>query len=179
MANVKACVDKVLLEEDRTLSGKIVDLKDGAGWTRFGCTSVNHPELIPIGFFPTMPREHALIVAESVYEHSYATPLHISELSNDRIAFPVLSLGINSGTHESAKLLKQAVCSHDIHVAVDGVMGPATVRAANLIALDQLLGTFVQLAKGFYKDLVDANPKTNSKFYRGWTNRANGWLKAA
>jgi hypothetical protein len=56
-------------------------------------------------------------------------------------------------------------------------MGPAAVRAANIIAPELLLFTFSELARKHYKDLVVQKPK-NVQFYRGWINRVNEWQAA-
>jgi lysozyme family protein len=180
MADVKQAIDFVLRQEDATMSGKVVDLRDGAGWTRFGITSKFHPELIPAGFFDEtkVNRDEALAIAERVYGTSYATPLHIAEIKDQRVATAVLSFGINSGSKNAAILLQRAIIEAHRRVTVDGMIGPATIAAANACDAGNLLTAYTVLAKLFYHDLAADKP-SNEKFLHGWNNRADAWRLAA
>ena len=171
-------IQEVLKEEDSKLAGKVVNLKDGAGMTRFGITSKNHPELIPTGFFSTMPTALALTVAEGVYSKSYAKPLQISGIGDAALGRAVLSFGVNAGVGTSARMLQQACNSFDIHVAVDGCIGPGTLKAVNMICPSSLLATFSGLAKAHYAELAEAD-SSKAKWLRGWNSRVNGWTGAA
>src|SRR5579863_3604699 len=97
MANFGNCVEWVLRLEDRKLSGKIVKLQDGAGYTRYGVTSKNHPELPP-EFFTTMPVAEALELAKQVYWQWYWIPIKGSQLPTDELAATLLSFDVNDGT---------------------------------------------------------------------------------
>lgn len=175
MADVKQAIDSVLVEEDSTLSVAIVNLRDGAGWTRLGVTSKNHPELIPTGFFDShkVSRDQALVIAEQVYAKEYATPLHIADIADQALANALLSAGANMGTGTAAKLLQQAI-NHTMHVDVDGVIGPGTLSAVRMINPGSLLSTFIGEAKLHYVTLAVTNP-ADQKFLQGWLNRANRW----
>jgi lysozyme family protein len=180
MSDVKQAIDFVLRQEDSILAGKVVDLRDGAGWTRFGITSKFHPELIASGFFDEskVNRDEALAIAERVYSASYAAPLYIGEIKDQRVATAVLSFGINSGSKNAAILLQRAIIEAHRRVTVDGIIGPATIAACNACDPDNLLTAYTVLAKLFYHDLAADKP-SNEKFLRGWNNRADAWAKAA
>jgi lysozyme family protein len=180
MANVKEAIDRVLIEEDATLSAHVVNLHDGAGRTRLGITSVNHPELIPRGFFDEakMNRIQAIAVAEQVYSDYYATPLHIADIQDQALANAVLSFGVNSGIATSAHTLQQACVECGEHLDVDGHLGPATIAAVNSLNAKWLLTEFSNLAQAYYKLIASIHP-ADEVFLRGWLARASKWSEAA
>ena len=181
MANTKLCIEFVLRQEDSLLTGRVTTIPgDSGGATRFGLASRWHPELVAAGFFDEVktPRDAALAIAEGVYAKVYATPMCIAGIADEALAAAVLSLGVNAGDPESAKLLQQAVASLGKPTNIDGHMGPNTVAAVNSINADALLALFCVKVKNFYADLVVTHPQ-DARDLKGWMNRVTAWQTGA
>jgi lysozyme family protein len=177
MADVITAVEAVLREEDSTLSGVVVNLGDGAGLTRFGITSKNYPALVGWGYFDVahMPSARALSIATAEYTAAYAKPLHIADISDQKLATAVLSFGVNAGLKESAEALQKSICALGRQVEVDGEIGTVTLKNVNLLPGAEVLAKFAALAQEFYLTLAIKNPPLNAKFLNGWYYRVKGW----
>src|ERR1700735_4232869 len=126
MANVDAAIDYVLGWEEATLSGGITATQDGKA-PRFGSDEHWHPELTNCLYFGSMGQVAALQIARGIYDLSYCQPLCIAEISNQEIANKLLSLGVNVGVVNAARMLQDAVT-----VGGDGRIGPLTLHALDL-----------------------------------------------
>jgi lysozyme family protein len=167
MADVKACIDVTLRQEDSTLSGVITVIPgDSGGRTRYGIAERWHPELTSTGFFTTMPAAAALTVAEGVYAASYAKPLMLSQINAQGVAAALLSFAVVEGPVEAVKLLQQA-CG----AVVDGRIGPLTIARVNGCVPTALLETWCDLERAYFQKLGAENP-ADEKFVAGWDNRA-------
>ena len=181
MSNLKLCVDFVLRQEDSLMTGKVTTIKgDSGGATRFGIASRYHPELVASGFFDVVktPRDAALAVAEEVYAKVYAAPMCIAGINDQAIATAALSLGVNAGDPESAKLLQGACVSFGKPITVDGHIGPASLAAINSVNADALLALFCTKVRTFYTDLVVTHPE-DARDLKGWLNRVAAWQASA
>ena len=165
MADVKVAIDYMLGWEDSTLSGVITTNQNGLK-TRFGIDQTFHPELNNCLFFTTMGQIAALAVARNVYEKSYAAPLCIAEMPNQDIANKVLSLGVNVGVTEAAKMLQEALL-----VPGDGRIGTLTLGALDRADPEITLSRLRAEAELYYDELIERNPAL--QVYRaGWLRRA-------
>lgn len=164
MADFGNCVTWVLRLEDRTLSGKIENLGDDAGFTRFGVTSKNNPE-VPAEFFSTMPNAAAIEVAKNVYWRKYWTPIQGNLLPTDELGATLLSFDVNDGA-EAVKLLQGCLGLNQ-----DGSFGPATLKAVQSTNPATLAASLRQAQEQYYEDLVARRP-ARSKFLNGWRIRA-------
>lgn len=174
MANVKAAIDFVLRQEDRGLTGKITQIpNDRGGLTRYGLTKKWHPELVASGFFSTMLRDPALVLAEQTYAREYALPLWIDRIAPQGVATALLSFAVNDGCPQALKLLQASA-----GVTVDGCMGPATLAAVNAADPKALLDALVAQQCAFYSRIVAGDP-TQDKFLNGWLRRADSLLEVA
>jgi hypothetical protein len=160
MANVDAAIDYVLGWEDATLSGAITVTADGKR-TRFGIDEHWHPELTNCLYYSSMGQVAALQIARGICQ-----PLCIAEIADQEIANKLLSLGVNVGVVNAAKMLQDAVT-----VVGDGRIGPLTLHALDLADPEKVLADLRQEAENYYEALVTANP--NLIVYRaGWLRRA-------
>ncbi len=165
MANVDAAIDYVLGWEDATLSGAITTTPDGKR-TRFGIDEHWHPELTNCLYYSSMGQVAALQIARGIYDISYCQPLCIAEIENQEIANKLLSLGVNVGVVNAARMLQDAVT-----VVGDGRIGPLTLHALDLAEPEKVLADLRAEAESYYDALVKANP--NLAVYRaGWLRRA-------
>jgi len=165
MANIDAAIDYVLAWEDATLSGVITTAPDGKR-TRFGIDEHWHPELTNCLYFSSMGQLAALQIAKGIYDISYCQPLCIVEIANQEIANKLLSLGVNVGVVNAAKMLQDAVT-----VVGDGRIGPLTLHALDLADPQKVLEDLRGEAENYYDALTAKNP--NLAVYRaGWLRRA-------
>jgi lysozyme family protein len=165
MANVDAAIDYVLGWEDATLSGVITSAPDGKR-TRFGIDEHWHPELTNCLYYSSMGQVAALQIARGIYDISYCQPLCIAEIANQEIADKLLSLGVNVGVVNAARMLQDAVT-----VAGDGRIGPLTLHALDLADPEKVLADLRQEAESYYDALVKANPDL-AVYRAGWLRRA-------
>lgn len=171
MANFGSCIEWVLRLEDRTLAGKTVDLKDGAGLTRFGITQKNCPQL-PSNFWedttagPRMSNDDAIEEAKQVYYTRYWTPIRGTQLISDELAATLLSFAVNDGTGTAVKLLQAC-----LGVPQDGVLGPATCIAAQAQDGSILAAKLRDAQEARYQAIEAANP-ADARFDAGWRKRA-------
>jgi hypothetical protein len=165
MADLNAAIDYVLGWEDATLSGAITTAPDGKR-TRFGIDEHWHPELTNCLFYSSMGQVAALQIARGIYDLSYCQPLCIAEIANQDIANKLLSLGVNVGVVNAARMLQDAVT-----VVGDGRIGPLTLHALDLSDPEKVLADLRTEAENYYDELVKANPSL--EVYRaGWLRRA-------
>jgi lysozyme family protein len=164
MADVNAAIDYTLQWEDSTLSGKIT--VDSGGRTRFGIAERFHPELTNCLYYTTMGQIAALQIARGIYELSYAQPLCILEMASQDVANKVLSLGVNIGVTEAAKMLQQA-----LHIPGDGRIGPLTLHALDIARPEEVLEDLRAEAEHYYEALVEEKPQF-AIYKAGWLKRA-------
>lgn len=86
---------------------------------------------------------------------------------------------INSGKSRAVKIFQRALINLNFSVFLDGRLGPKTIEALNnsLIKYTKkvVMKTIVNKRIDFYKAIVD-NDYKQSKFLKGWENRANWFL---
>jgi lysozyme family protein len=176
MANFGNCIEWVLRLEDRRLEGKSLNLGDGAGWTRFGITSKNNPQL-PETFFSDsstsarMKNDEALEVAKDCYWRGYWQPIRGSELPTDELAATMLSFNVNdmhfaNGALEAVKLLQEALGLNQ-----DGFLGPITMAAVQSSDPSNVSQKLREAQERYYLRVLAAKPN-DERFRKGWIARA-------
>jgi lysozyme family protein len=165
MADLDTAIDYVLEWEDATLSGAITTAPDGKR-TRFGIDEHWHPELTNCLYYSSMGQVAALQIARGIYDISYCQPLCIAEIANQEIANKLLSLGVNVGVVNAARMLQDAV-----KVAGDGRIGPLTLHALDLSDPEKVLADLRLEAESYYDELVQAHPDL-TVYRAGWLRRA-------
>jgi lysozyme family protein len=134
---------------------------DPGGETRWGVTRKVAIQEGYTGDMRVFPRE----TAKDIYQRLYWTPLRADELP-DGIRYTVFDGAVNSGVSQAVKWLQAA-----LGVAQDGVIGPATIAAAN--AAGPLLGAVINAERlQFMTDLPQW-----AAFGRGWARRIASNLK--
>ena len=115
--------------------------------------------------------------AAGLYAMHFWTPLRLSEIKDQRLATLVFSMAVNMGPHKAVGMLQRSVndalddTAAPGKLAVDGALGPRTVRAIN--ALDPQLITlkYKGWLAGEYKRLAEGNPALYGDDLRGWLAR--------
>jgi lysozyme family protein len=168
MANFEAIIPWILYQEDsHTTPGKIVNLGDGAGFTRLGITERWHQTQVPPNFFSTMSFKDAVTAAKIVYKQCYWNFLDGDSIASDLVAAPLLSFAVNATPKVAVKTLQRV-----LEVVEDGSLGPKTLAELNSKDPGVTATLFRAEWINFYHRDVDANP-SKAKFLNGWVNRAN------
>lgn len=189
MADANKAIDFVLRQEDSDLAGSITDTPgDRGGTTRFGLTRRWHPELVASGFFdstvvdgkrtPKLATTEALSMAERTYASVYGPQLALDRITNQIVATALLSFAVLEGTQEAVALLQRSLVANGATIAVDGIIGSATITALNAADPVKLIGLMVALQKRYFVQLA-RNIPSQTKWVAGWDNRANAILALA
>ena len=129
---------------------------DPGGKTRYGVTEAVAREA---GYRGDM-RELPLDLAQRIYKDKYWDAMQAEALPVD-VRYIVFDGAVNSGVTQSAKWLQRACGVKD-----DGIVGPATIRAANSLASDGLKRRILGQRLRFMATLPNW-----PAFGRGWVNR--------
>lgn len=168
MAQFEPIIQWLLYQEDSHKNpGKIVDLQDGAGLTRFGLTQRWHQKDLPPDFFSTMSFANAVQTAKQVYRKSYWNAIDGDQIDSDLIAAMLLSFSVNDNSLIAVEALQRV-----LGVDVDGHIGPHSLSELNskdpaVVAEQFRLGWI-----DFYNQIVKIAP-SKQQFLEGWINRAN------
>lgn len=113
--------------------------------------------------------------AADVYFRCWWLPGWYEQLQAQLIAWKTFDVAVNTGPKRSALILQKALCTLGSNLAVDAVVGPATVMAVHgQITRDNGVALLNAIRGGqadFYRRLVGKAPKLNT-FLHGWLNRA-------
>lgn len=140
--------------------------EDPGGLTKYGISLRAYPHLGADGI-----RRLTVEQAKDIYYRDWWLKLRCPEIRDDRVAQKLLDTAVNVGKGASTRLLQRALCEVGQSVAIDGVIGPQTIGAANQADPEALLNAMRRLQAEHYKALIKRNPKL-AKFERGWMKRA-------
>lgn len=154
------------------------DPADSGGATRFGITEAVAREFGYKGDMASLPLEFA----KAVYKQKYWDLLHLDLVAavSERVAVELFDTAVNTGVVFAGKSLQRALNVFNREqadyqdVTVDGLIGPATLRALHaFIAKRGMQGVGVLfsalncLQGAFYIDLAERRSK-DEKFTYGW-----------
>mgnify|MGYP000927983872 CR=1 FL=1 len=132
--------------------GETNDPDDNGGHTKFGISKKAFPDLDIASL--------TLEQAKQIYLREYWDKVRGDELP-DGLGFLLFDCAVNQGTRTSVKFLQRA-----LRVTDDGVIGPATIAAANKADTNELIVNFSAERALHYASLDDF------KLYgRGWIRR--------
>jgi lysozyme family protein len=155
-ARFGACLPIILAAE----GGFVNDPRDPGGATNHGITYRTLAEWR--GAPVTVDDVRTLTTAEAgaIYQAHYWTPLRCDALPRgvDLMAF---DFGVNAGVTRSARLLQACV-----GLLPDGMVGPATIRAAFAVPAPELIGKLADERLDYYRRLP-----TFAAFGKGWASR--------
>lgn len=143
--------------------GYVNDPLDPGGETRFGISKRDYPD--------EDLKALTTLRAREIYYRDFWLPLRLDEVSSPEISAEIFDTAVNAGKRRAAYIAQQALVYLGVTVAVDGTMGPETVRAINAygdeIALSKTLNGLQFM---HYYNLVKADPSM-TRFARGWLKR--------
>jgi type VI secretion system secreted protein VgrG len=115
--------------------------------------------------------------AEDLYKRLYWNPLLLDSINSDRVADLLFNQAVNRGVNGAGKLLQRALNGLGSQLLVDGVVGPKTIDAANLVPDDRMLmRELVKAAQVAYVQIVEKNP-SQLVFLEGWIRRTHEYFK--
>lgn len=143
--------------------GYVNDPLDPGGETRFGISKRDYPD--------EDLKALTTLRAREIYYRDFWLPLRLDEVSSPEISAEIFDTAVNAGKRRAAYIAQQALVYLGVTVAVDGTMGPETVRAINAYGDEiALLKTLNGLQFMHYYNLVKADPSM-TRFARGWLKR--------
>jgi|ERR1700730_14248038 len=137
------------------------DAGDPGGPTMYGITIWDARKYWKAGATAADVKAMPKSVAADIYEQHYAHPLAYDQL-RPGVDYAILDYGINSGIGRAPKVLQKIV-----GVTPDGIMGPATIAAANKYDPVKLINAIYDERIAFLKGLG------KPQFMKGWLSRCN------
>lgn len=113
--------------------------------------------------------------AGQIYIKHFWEDTHIDQLP-PRLAVKVFDMAVNMGPKQAIKILQRTLNAIGHTVAVDGVIGPQTLKAIDAgFAADHLMQKLMddlRLSVGAFYDLLVKKHPVFQKYQRGWQRRA-------
>ena len=119
-------------------------------------------------------RDMTLQQAKEIYQVYFWNPLRIDGFKDDMVQLFLFDTAVNCGAGRAIDFLQSSINAL-AHIAVDGKIGPETIRTCNRITdKDSDRDTLIQLLRanrmGFYAHIVRTN-ESQRCFIKGWINR--------
>lgn len=117
---------------------------------------------------------------KAFYLVNYWNINRLTDLLDQQLAENVFDFGVNAGTVKGAKTLQQAHnnLSSCGDLTVDGVIGPKTIAAVNLLSPQKLHGEYNRLKKAHYDGIIERNP-SQAVFRNSWYSRIKPYKNLA
>ena len=128
-----------------------------------------------LGIEPTLESLRNLTDAQAgtIYQALYWNKVHGDEIALQELANIVCDFFVNAGG-SAAKLLQTILNEMHSGVEVDGVMGPACMRALAGADQAEVYSRYKQGRINYYQDLARRQPSL-AKFLKGWLKRVNAF----
>lgn len=173
MSNFEQALAYTLVNE----GGYSDDPADSGGPTNLGLTLTDLREAgLPttVEYIKQLTPEQAA----PIYRQFYWNPLSLDQVTDNSISTAVFDIAVVRGIGMSAQLA-QIVCNgYGAALAVDGAVGPLTLKALNTIGRKTFICEFeMHVASGFQRIVMD-NP-SQEVFLNGWLARARRLLQLA
>lgn len=136
---------------------------DRGGATNYGISSRAHPDVDVAAL-----TEDAAI---DLYIRNYWDRWNLSLLQDQGVANKVFDTVVWMGPTAGVKVLQRALRALGEPVTEDGVLGPKTASAANIMSPVILIPALRSEIAGRVREIV-ARDRTQRVFRRGWLNRA-------
>jgi lysozyme family protein len=168
MSDFGIAVERLLKLE----GGFVDDPKDAGGATNFGLT---------LGFIQSFDSECTVEKLKemtekeacAIYQKYWWDKYSMGSINDQALASKVLDTFVNLGPNQATRIIQKAINDAGIPTHIDGQFGPQTISALNTPKKDEILQYMKDNLVAFYKSIV-ANKPSQTKFLKGWLNRANG-----
>jgi lysozyme family protein len=163
MADFDLAIQYVLQNE----GGLVDNRKDKGGITQYGITI---PMLTAFRSRQCTPQDIVTLTqaeAKQLYEALFWTPLKVSGLKQ-AIATAILDTAVNQGQMTAVKLAQHVL---GYHVLADGLMGPETLKALDVIDEKVFIYNYLELLQDRFVDFC-VNATNQLVFLKGWLRRS-------
>lgn len=109
--------------------------------------------------------------AVSIYRDKWWNKYHYDRIKDCEIAGKVFDISVNMGARQAHKLVQRALRTLGADIAVDGIVGPITIKGMNTEDPDILLDEIRNEQRRFYLNLIKRKPSL-AVFKKGWLRRA-------
>jgi lysozyme family protein len=109
-----------------------------------------------------------------VFKKGYWDGVRADEFKCFSVGVIVSGMAWGSGQHRAIITLQQALNNLGKNVAIDGKIGPKTLKAANELDDRILFDELIRLREAFFIAISKPGMK-NAKFRRGWLNRLSDY----
>jgi len=147
----------------RNEGGYVNDPRDPGGETKYGISKRSYPNLD----IANLTREDAI----AIYYRDWWQRYGYDRLQDDAVATKLLDMAVNMGPATAHRLLQEALVFLGHDIAVDGILGPQTIGAANKADPKRLLQVLRWLAAHHYYRIAAQRPQSRA-FLVGWLTRA-------
>ena len=143
--------------------GYVNDPRDPGGETKYGISKRSYPSLD----IANLTREDAI----AIYYRDWWQRYGYGRINDEAVATKLLDMAVNMGPATAHRLLQEALVFLGYDIAVDGIIGPQTIAAANKADPKRVLQVLRWLAAHHYYRI--AAQRTQSQvFLMGWLKRA-------
>lgn len=143
--------------------GYVNDPRDPGGETNWGISKRAYPNLD----IANLTRADAI----AIYYKDFWQRYNYAQLQDDIVATKLLDMAVNMGPATAHRLLQEALVFLGHPVAVDGIIGPQTIAAANKADPKRLLQVLRWMAAHHYYRIAAQRPQSRA-FLIGWLTRA-------
>ncbi len=143
--------------------GYVNDPNDLGGETKYGISKRSYPHLD----IKNLTVEQAI----EIYRRDWWDKYRYGDIKDQDVATKVFDLSVNMGPATAHRLLQEALVFLGYSVAVDGILGPQTIGAANKADPKRLLQVLRWLAAHQYYRIAAQRPQSQA-FLMGWLKRA-------
>ncbi|KKL55095.1 hypothetical protein LCGC14_2258840 [marine sediment metagenome] len=162
MASFDKAIPTILKHE----GGYVNDPKDPGGETNFGISKRQYPHLD----IKALTEDGVVII----YHRDYWLPIY-DALYNQALATKVFDLAVNMGHKAAHRLLQKSLRKFksdlEERIKIDGILGPKTLQATNIVAQTLLLRELRIQAAVYYVNLIVRKPGL-VRFAYNWMRRA-------
>jgi len=147
------------------------DKDDRGGLTIYGIAERYHPTACAAAeaALSSGDKRAAQRIAAEVYKKEYWSRIN-GEALRPAVAIALFDASVNLGVHRSVRLLQRSLVLIGAQVQVDGLIGPATISAANMFVDERVWMRINRLRLDCYAGLVASDP-VKRKYLLGWVNR--------
>lgn len=153
----EAAFDKLIKWE----GGYVNNKNDPGGETKYGISKRQYPDIKDI-------KNLSVEAAKQIYFLDFWKKYKCDQFINSNIASKYLDVIVNTGPTQGTKILQRAIRAANLYIIDDGIIGQATIKAANESNPDALYAAFKSEQAAFYRMLQKNQPM----FFDGWLFRA-------
>jgi len=139
-----------------------------SGWTIIDTIHAQHPKNLNQALGENIKLEQLVL---DFYKKEFWDSISLQAINNQKVANQLFDISVNMGTGTAAKLLQVALNTFtNDSLAVDKIVGTATITATNNSDQKSLYNKINELRKELYNQIIVNNP-SQAVFKDGWLAR--------